>query len=78
LEVNFPKDVDLVWPAGFIGMNMWVLHEKSTKEERGALFERLIANAVSDNFELIKFGNYLWTSGKNGSTIIIRASRKSK
>ncbi len=66
LEVNFPKDVDLVWPAAFIGMNMSILNEKATKEERGTLFERLISNAVSEKFELIKFGNYDWTSGKNG------------
>jgi hypothetical protein len=78
LEVNFPKDVDLVWPAAFIGMNMSILNENATKEERGALFERLIKNAVSEKFELVKFGNYDWTSGKNGSTIIIRASRRSK
>ena len=79
-EVDFPKDVDLVWPAAFIALNMSILNEKATKEENGKLFENLVANALGANsfYTTFKSGNYEWMSGKNGSTIIIRASRRAK
>jgi hypothetical protein len=78
-EVDFPRDVDLVWPAALVGMTMTILNDKSTKEERGALFQNLIANALGNSFyKTFQFGNYDWMSGKNGTTIIIRASRRVK
>jgi hypothetical protein len=79
-EVDLPTDVDVVWPAALVGMTMAILNDKSTKEERGALFQNLIANAVGANafYTTFKSGNYEWISGKNGPTIIIRASRRNK
>jgi hypothetical protein len=77
-EVNFSRDVELVWPAVVVGMTMAILNDKSTKEERGALFQNLVANALGANtfYTTFKSGNYEWISGKNGATIIIRASRR--
>jgi hypothetical protein len=79
-EVDLPTDVDLVWPAALVGMTMTILNDKSTKEERGALFQNLIANAVGANafYTTFKSGNYEWISGKNRATIVIRASRRNK
>jgi hypothetical protein len=75
-EADFHRDTKILHPAILIGATMAILNPKSTAEERGALFERLLANALKENFELIPFGRYMWTSGKMGPTIIVRASRK--
>jgi hypothetical protein len=79
-EVNLPTDVDLVWPAALVGMTMAILNDKSTKEDRWTLFQNLIANALGANtfYTTFKSGNYEWISGKNGATIVIRASRRNK
>jgi hypothetical protein len=57
---------------------MMILSPKSTKEERGALLERLIANAGRDDARHQLLGNYEWISTATAETMMFRASRLKK
>lgn len=77
-ELNFPRKIDGVWPTALIGATMLILVPNSTKEERFAMFRRLIDGAAQDKFEFITFGNYEWIVSKTDTTVMVRASRKRK
>jgi hypothetical protein len=77
-EGNFPRKTDAVYPVALVGGVMMILSPKSTKEERGALLERLIANAGRDDARHQLLGNYEWISTATAETMMFRASRLKK
>lgn len=77
-ELTVPIKTDAVYPIALIGGTMAILTPKSTKEERWALLERLLASAGRGSYEFIPFGNYEWIASKTNTSVMIRASRKRK
>jgi hypothetical protein len=77
-QISFPRKMDAAYPAALAAMTMAITVPNSTKEERGALFERLLVNASNESFNFIPFGKYEWIASKTDTMIMMRASRKRK
>ncbi|MEA2899643.1 MAG: hypothetical protein QOJ84_5258 [Bradyrhizobium sp.] len=73
-EVNFPKDVDQLYPIVMIGASMAILHPTMEKEERYELFKRLVGNTAKQPPGFIQIGRYEWTSAKLGENYVFRAT----